>query len=240
LRATIDWASAPDEATERLLLAHPCVTQVVSDDSGVFTFTHDQWSREILIGNTLDAPSGLLELIDNNPIVCADRIGVPTAAGTLALIALGPIVQAGLLIESPTMLTNAPGTSDSVGPELLSIDWSQGITFEHQEVDLGSVYAATVIAAISTPEDLDDIDDIYEERFGRSLFVRRDEASEWDVSLVRGKPFALYRLRIAADQPYSLLTVQVMADRDGKCGASQLVHAMNVMCGYEESLGITY
>jgi N-acetyl-gamma-glutamylphosphate reductase len=29
-----------------------------------------------------------------------------------------------------------------------------------------------------------------------------------------------------------------MADRNGKCGAAQVVHAMNVMCGFEESLGI--
>jgi N-acetyl-gamma-glutamylphosphate reductase len=29
-----------------------------------------------------------------------------------------------------------------------------------------------------------------------------------------------------------------MADRDGKAGAAQVVHALNVMCGFEESLGI--
>jgi hypothetical protein len=29
-----------------------------------------------------------------------------------------------------------------------------------------------------------------------------------------------------------------MSDRDGKCGAAQFVHALNIMCGFEESLGI--
>jgi N-acetyl-gamma-glutamylphosphate reductase len=36
----------------------------------------------------------------------------------------------------------------------------------------------------------------------------------------------------------SLLTVQVMIDRNGKGGAAQVVHAFNVMNGFEESLGI--
>jgi N-acetyl-gamma-glutamylphosphate reductase len=29
-----------------------------------------------------------------------------------------------------------------------------------------------------------------------------------------------------------------MADVDGKCGAGQVVYAMNVMCGFEECLGL--
>jgi N-acetyl-gamma-glutamylphosphate reductase len=185
-----------------------------------------------------DGPSGLLELIDNNPVVCADEVGIPGPAGTLALIGLGPIVQAGILAEPPTMLTNAPGTPDDLAADLLSIDWSGGITLEREDLDLGGVYAATIIAVIQTPEDLEEIDDVYEERFGRSFFVRREESQEWDVALVKSRPEALYRLRIAPDAPLSLLTIQVMADRDGKCGASQFVHAMNIMCGFEESLGI--
>ena len=58
------------------------------------------------------------------------------------------------------------------------------------------------------------------------------------LDTVRGKPFAVYRLRFAPDESKSLLTVQVMADSRGKCGAGQVVHALNVMCGFEESLGV--
>jgi N-acetyl-gamma-glutamylphosphate reductase len=234
----LDDVSAPDEATEKLLLGHPCVSGLVADDSGALRFSIDTWKRQIDVGQVAGYPSGLLELMDNNPIVCADRMGVPSAGGTLALIALGPLVEAGILVESPTMLTNAPSTSEDVEADLLGIGWTQGLTLASQSVDLDRVYAATVIAAIQTLEDLTEIDDLYDERYGRSFFVRRDENSEWDISLVQGKPFATYRLRIAPDSPISLLTIQVMADRDGKCGAAQLVHAMNVMCGFEESLGI--
>ncbi len=239
MRPSLDHVTAPNEATEKLLLTHPSVTKVDVDDAGFLSFSQDVWKREIRVGHLSDGPSGLMELIDNNPVVCADRVGVPCPAGTLALIALGPIAQAGILFEAPTMLTNAPGSLAEVEADLLSIDWNQGITLETQDVDLGEVYAATVIAAVRTPDDLEEIDDIYEERFGRSFFVRRDETSDWDVSLVRGQAHAVYRLRIAPDSPYSLLTIQVMADRDGKCGAAQLVHALNVMCGFEESLGIS-
>ena len=105
-------------------------------------------------------------------------------------------------------------------------------------MDFGTVVAATVISAIQTPDRLEDLDDLYEEAFGRSFFVRRDEASEWDVKLVKSKPHSLYRMRISPDKPQSLLTVQVMADKDGKCGAAQVVHCMNVMAGFEETLGI--
>jgi hypothetical protein len=66
--------------------------------------------------------------------------------------------------------------------------------------------------------------------------VRRDDASIWDKGLVEGEPFALYRLSLMHDQPESLLKIQVIADKDGKCGAAQIVHAFNVMCGFEESL----
>jgi N-acetyl-gamma-glutamylphosphate reductase len=57
--------------------------------------------------------------------------------------------------------------------------------------------------------------------------------------LVAGKPFSAYRLRVVPDEPNSLLTVRLLSDPLGKCGAAQVVHAMNVMCGFEESLGIS-
>ena len=58
------------------------------------------------------------------------------------------------------------------------------------------------------------------------------------VRQVLGRPEARYRLTLAPDSPHSLLTIRVLADFNGKVGASQVIHAMNVMCGFEESLGI--
>jgi len=68
--------------------------------------------------------------------------------------------------------------------------------------------------------------------------VTRPDGQAWDPSLVARKAAAAYRLSFAADDPTSLLTVRIMADKDGKCGSAQVVHAMNVMCGFEETLGI--
>mgnify|MGYP000986779237 CR=1 FL=1 len=57
--------------------------------------------------------------------------------------------------------------------------------------------------------------------------------------IVANKPFAVYRLGLTPGDDTSLLTVRVLADKHGKCGEAQLVHALNVMCGFEEMLGTT-
>jgi hypothetical protein len=181
---------------------------------------------------------GLVELMDNNPLVCADEASVPSPASTLALIALGPLARTGLLVERPTLIVNVPADEEDVRLYLATMGWEEGCTLSAEETDLGGAAAATAIAAITNPETFDEIDALYEEAFGRSFFVRRDETSDWHVSLVLGKPHALYRLRLTPGDAESLLTVQVMADLKGKCGAAQVVHAFNVMCGFEESMGI--
>ena len=235
----IDIAEAGDPCLLSLLRSHPHVARVdIGSGSGI-RFSQGTWQRSVVAGRPELEVAGLVELMDNNPLVCADVASVPDAASTLALIALGPLVRAGLLADSPTVLVNTPGDSDALDAFLAKEGWTHGATMAHEEMDFGTVIAATVIAAILTPQRLEDLDDLYEESYGRSFFVSRDEDSEWDVKLVKGQPFALYRLRIAADQPQSLLTVRVMADKDGKCGAAQLVHCMNVMAGFEETVGIS-
>ena len=62
---------------------------------------------------------------------------------------------------------------------------------------------------------------------------------DWLVSVIEHQPFAVYRLRVTPGPETSLLTIQVMADKDGKCGAAQVVHVMNVMCGFEECEGLS-
>ncbi|HWA82015.1 MAG TPA: hypothetical protein VG820_01175, partial [Fimbriimonadaceae bacterium] len=181
---------------------------------------------------------GLVELIDNNPLVCADEFSLPSPAATLALIALGPLAEAGLIVERPTMLVNVEAEEEEISAFLEPLGWADGLTVSSETVDLGGAVAATIICAVATPDRIEDLDDLFDERYGRSFFVRRDEASDWHVSLVLDRPYAVYRLRISPDMPYSLLTIQVMASREGKCGAAQVVHALNVMCGFEESLGI--
>jgi len=234
----IDLAQSADPVVRAILAVHPKVGAVGEGNATGVAFDQGVWSREVLVGEPSGVLYGLVELMDNNPIVCADRMSVPSPGATLALIALGPLAAAGLIADSPTVIVNVESDEETVAAALAGAGWTGGAFVHWEPVDLEGVVAATIMVAVQTPEDLDEIDEQYEERFGRSFFVRRDEDSEWDASLVRGTPYALYRLRISPDQPQSLLTVRVMADLNGKAGATQVVHAMNVMCGFEESLGI--
>jgi hypothetical protein len=222
-----------------LLVNHPRVSSVnVESRAEQIVWSQGDWQRSLYAGRSDCELGGLVELTDNNPLVCADSFSVPDAASTLALVALGPLAEAGLIVERPTMLINIPAREEEISPWLEGVGWCDGLTVASEEAELGSVIAATAICKVSTPSRMEDLDDLFDERYGRSFFVRRDEESAWHVSLVMGKPHALYRLRVSAGDPHSLLTVQVMADEDGKCGAAQVVHAFNVMCGFEESLGI--
>lgn len=231
--------SANEPNLANLLRIHPRVTEVHLADSPVaLSWDQNGWKREIRIGDPGQPLKGLVELMDNNPLVCADSMSLPGPAATLALVALGPVLDAGIVIEAPTFLTNIEADEDEIGLFLTTVGWEEGVTVMGEPKDMEGVVAATAICAIKPPERLDDIDDIFEERYSRSFFVRRDESAEWHVQVVQGKPWAAYRLRIAPDEPNSLLTIQVMADGNGKCGAAQVVHAFNVMCGFEESLGV--
>jgi len=201
-------------------------------------FDQGEWHREIHVGDINCPVRGLVELSDNNPWVCADVASVPTAGCTLALIALGPLLRAGLVLADPVLQTNVHVSDQELSQLLDDEGWHGGFVISEEEQDLGSVAALQAIVEIRTPDDWEELDALFEECFSRSFYVRRDEENEWDASLVAGNPHALYRLRMSPDKYSSLLTIQVMADKNGKCGAMQLVHAMNVMAGFEESLGI--
>lgn len=228
----------PDEHLIALLKGHPHVVLEGESKEGALEFVQNgTWHRRIRVGAG-SGLRGLVEMMDNNPIVCADELSVPDPASTLALIAVGPLIRAGILFEPPSLLFSFEAEEAQVDSYLETEGWRDGATVGCEAMDLGGVLALTAMSAIKTPENLDDIDDLYAEAFGRSFFVREDEDSEWHAKLVLGKPQACFRMRISAERPTSLLTVQVMADRNGKCGAAQVVHAMNVMAGFEESVGI--
>lgn len=233
-----DVRIAPDPSLRTLLEKHPRIGQI-QESPALATMEWDQgdWHRSLFVAHPEIPLHGVVELTDNNPLVCADAFSVPGPAATLAVLALGPLSDAGLIVERPTMLINVETDEEEVAHYLSPLGWDEGLTIGGEPTDLGGAIAATVICAIKTPPRLEDIDDLFDERYGRSFYVRLDDASDWHVNLVLGKPYAVYRLRVSPDDPHSLLTVQIMADRQGKCGAAQVVHAMNVMCGFEESLG---
>lgn len=224
---------------EDLLRAHPRVDEVSLGGAAALEFSLDGWNRSIVVGGVPADAAGLIETLDNNPLVCADVVSVPSPGATLALIGLAPLARSGLLQESPLVQSTLPIDPEELSTLLAGEGWEGGFSLDCEPVDLRGAAACTVMAVVSTQERIEDFDGLYTEFYGRSLYVRNDADSPWDVELVLGKPFALYRLRITEDAPDSLLTVQTMADLNGKCGAAQIVHAMNVMCGLEESLGIS-
>jgi N-acetyl-gamma-glutamylphosphate reductase len=85
---------------------------------------------------------------------------------------------------------------------------------------------------------LDEIDEIYADRYSKSFFVREFTESEWSANLVQRQPFAAYRLEITEGHPHSILSIHVIGDIEGKLGAAQMIHMMNIMSGFEESIGI--
>jgi hypothetical protein len=225
----------PGSRLEEIFSQHPKVRVEPTSDEEI-KFSVGSWNREIVTDQPGLEVAGLTELMDNNPMVCADVISVPSPLATLVLIALGPLAKAGLILESPVVICNAPGSLENAETFLAREGWVEGLTYSHEALEIGSVYALTAFAKVTTPEDTRIFKELYDECFGRSFFVRRDDASIWDKGLVEGEPFALYRLSLMHDQPESLLKIQVIADQDGKCGAAQIVHALNVMCGFEESV----
>lgn len=232
----LDRCSTADPQLAEILRRHPKVREVGEGSQPGIDFVAGTWERSVRVGDTQSPVRGLVELMDNNPLVCADCASVPPPISTLALIAFGPLAWAGLLIEAPSLIVSRAPVEENPADWLETAGWSGGLDVHVEERDLGTVIAATGMASIATPSDWTDIDALYEERYGRSFFVRRDETSTWDTALVAGNPHSVYRLRYTPDEPSSLLTIMVLADIHGKCGQAQIVHALNVMAGFEESL----
>lgn len=229
------------------LRTHPGLTldESASVTQGHLAWKQGDWARILHFDGT-PAPDarqgpqmGLVELIDNNPLVCADVASLPTPSATLALIALGPLLRAGLLVESPTLTFSFSADPESIADHLELMGWHHGADLVVDPQDLHPVGAAHVLALVPTPEDDTVIDELYDECYARSFFIHRTEQETWDTRLVAGQSHAAYRLAITPGDPHSLLRIQVMADFDGKIGADQIIHAFNVMLGFEESIGIS-
>lgn len=190
--------------------------------------------RELRQGRTGEI-SGLMELQDNNPVVCAETVGVPDAAMTLVLAALGPIHQSGLINGEPVIsCTDAPG--DCAAEFLETIEWREPLTVHADDED-GPTIGVRALVPIAEMDDHRDLDFLYEGCYGGAFYIRLTEGELADEDIL-GKPWMSLSLGITPGDDGSLLTIRALADRKGKCGAAQAVHAMNIMCGFEEHLGI--
>lgn len=229
--------SPSDEPLRRLLDSHPGVRLIPeASPVGELLWSNGTWNRR-LSATGPDGVGGLVELADNNPLVCADSASFPTGGASLALIALGPLIRAQLIVADPVLAFTFEPEIESVREWMKADGWPGDLVISAEPQDLGSVRGLTSFVEIATPEDWRAIDELFAEAYGRSFYVRVAD-DPWDPRSVAGGAHAIYRLRMTPDEPVSLLTVQVAADVDGKIGAAGLVHAFNVMNGFEECLGL--
>lgn len=240
----MSWIVRPsvDPALHRILAGHPEL-ELKGEPINQVLFERGDWKREILVGQPgheaiNGSLYGLIELADNNPLVCADVFSVPSPEATLALIGLGPLVRAGLVLDDPVVQLSFESTFNDIGAGLGEMGWQGDVVVHVDEQDLGSVRAAVCMAEIAPMHDYGELDELFNEAYGRSFFVREVDALTWDTEHVKDLDHAVYSLRVSPFEDRALVTVLVMADANGKCGAGQIVHAMNVMCGFEECLGL--
>jgi N-acetyl-gamma-glutamylphosphate reductase len=225
-----------DAALHELISRHPFAA-LEGDPADGLQFRRGDWHRAIAQGDPGENLYGLVELMDNNPLVCADSASVPSPAATLALIAAGPALRAGFPsgeiifacpLPEPVDLTRA--LSDyGIG------EWSWSSLGESN----GTVDLISAMIPVPGNVDVREIDALYQEAYSRSFYVRLGQPGDpWSPDDVRNRPFAKLHLRLTMGEDGGLLNAVAMADRNGKLGAAQLVHAFNVMCGFEESSGI--
>ncbi len=223
---------------EHWVSVHPRLRRVGSVNDRSLEFG----GRAVAIGEPEEeAPYGLPELMDNNPIVCARRVVVPTPAATLAWIALGPACKAGFVLAdetSPPILLRFAGLErEDLGEALRAIGWTLGTQAEWRGGSLEGVASLEALVPLDDSVQPGEIADAYDEAFGRSFFVRRVSPCEWLPHRVLGTPRAEYWLETAPSSS-PMLRVGAAADVRGKLGGAQLVHSLNVMCGWEESTGL--
>ncbi len=227
---------APNSPPLRSLLAsHPGVElEPAPGPAGQITWSQGEWHRRICLDGSVQGEFGLAELMDNNPLVCADAASVPPPAAVLALAALGPIWQSGLICGEPAFDMSQDA---DLAPWLASIQFSESFTASARPDALDGVAALNLFVPISNPPDWSDLDTLYDEAYGGSFYVRKHDG-DWTTAAAFGSPALLYSLRISPGDGESLLTVQTMCDLEFGLGAARAVHLFNIMCSFEECLGI--
>jgi len=206
-------------------------------DRPLIRFIEGDVERELDEGSVAaDGSYGLIELMDNNPLVCAQRASVPGALATLGLICLGPLARAEMLAEKPTIEPSFGVDGAELAAALRLEGFEEGVRLlpsAGERVGLVSVRCTAALRARSAG----DVGELFAELYGRSFFVR--PANVLGEEQLSGSPFATYSLDAARLEAEGILEVRAAADADGKCGAAQMVHMFNVMAGFEEDLGLS-
>jgi N-acetyl-gamma-glutamylphosphate reductase len=252
----IDSASSSNPSVLKLLQSHPEVL-AATEGSNLLEFIQGERTRQVLQGAIEEPTYGLVELMDNNPLVCADRISIPTAASALALIALGPLLLAGAILRPPILHLNVASTQGDVLSSLRAVAPLEQLRLvtPSEDPSIGQSVEASIFGKLVPAEGmlagqasveiplttgLNQLTEMFAERFGRSFYVRNRTGTGHVRPLdeLVGKPYALYTLQVMRGASSNYALIEVSADPNGKPGAAGLVHAMNIMAGLEESLGI--
>ncbi len=228
----IEVAAKGDSALLSLLSRHPRVTleRFESAAHGEILFQTGSQNRRAASADRSCQQYGLIELMDNNPLVCAQEASCPGAGATLALIAIGPLLRAGVVSGRPQIqLTFSADLQECEGA---LENFEQGCEAEMTCTlePAGRLIRARCICPVSGVRP-DEIEAMFNESFGRSFFVRTSA----EDPKVENSPFAAYALDTRTG---GAARVEVCSDIDGKAGSAQIVHLFNVMAGFEESLGL--
>src|SRR5687767_8737898 len=118
--------------------------------------------RRVFHGNPSVELYGLTELMDNNPLVCADEAAVTGPAASLVMVALGPLAKAGLIADLPAVALNFGPATDEVDIALAGEGWLGG-TATATDDGQPELLIAECICEIRVPSGVDDIGALYEE-----------------------------------------------------------------------------
>lgn len=226
-------------ALRDLLEKHPGVSLEAwrPSDQPVIRFLEGDTEREVHAGRVADDGCyGLIELMDNNPLVCAQRASVPGALATLGLICLGPLARAEMLAGKPAIEPSFDADGAELAAALRLEGFEEGVhllPFAGERAGLLSLRCTAPLRSRSAA----DVGELFAELYGRSFFIR--PANVLGEDQLRGSPFATYSLDAGRLEPEGVLEIRAVADADGKCGAAQMVHVFNVMAGFEEDLGLS-
>ncbi|RMG24134.1 MAG: hypothetical protein D6724_06860, partial [Armatimonadetes bacterium] len=238
-KLTIFRASGPRVLLE-ILHRHPGVGQIdwVEEERVEIAFIEGTSLRSARQGvPTIEGPYGLLELMDNNPLVCARHASCPGPAATLALIALGPLARAEMIADEPTLTFNFEDRHEEIAAALATEGWQQGYTISPaNDPEKSRVLEGVIEVPLKEAVALEDIETLFDDVFGRTFFIR--PASALPEEAVEGSPLARYEFEDYTAPPSPRIRIRVLADRDGKAGTAQVVHLFNVMAGFEEDLGL--
>lgn len=224
--ANIDWIEAPAPVAS-LLRHHPRIEKVIVADSPIVRFTTRGWKRELHIGNSQCYVRGVPELIDNNPIVCCDEFSLPSPfAHALSLVA-GPMSLSGIptLVQAVASNLSSNNESDKAFLEDIYLDTTRTLL-----TDRAGTESDILEAVLRIPEDihLEEIIAIFRQRYDGAFLISGESLP------FPGATFSLAKWNL--DE--GTFTVRIDSPVNGKFGAAGQVHALNVMMGYDEGLGL--